>query len=272
MAEVTEETKPAVVSFHFGLPDEPLLARVRRTGAKIYSSATTVAEARWLVDRGADAIIAQGSEAGGHRGMFLTEDIGGPARPVCAPSPGRRRRSRSGDRRGRNRGRAGNSGSLHAGRGRRANRRHLSFDAAIGNFSHPSRGAPGGSGRLDSLNLSFYRAPGESDFESIHPRAWSDERARATISSRHRRRRSASRLPRKARIRRLFAAMGGTGCSANSGGGCRGAHSSPLERGEGCACDCTSDALSAERNARGCRTGTERGDSPDSDLMVRLQS
>ena len=77
MAEVIEEAKPAVVSFHFGLPDESLLARVKQTGAKIYSSATTVSEARWLEDHGVDAIIAQGAEAGGHRGMFLTEDIGG---------------------------------------------------------------------------------------------------------------------------------------------------------------------------------------------------
>lgn len=77
MAEVIEEAKPAVVSFHFGLPHESLLARVKHTGAKIYSSATTVAEAQWLEDHGVDAIIAQGAEAGGHRGMFLTENIGG---------------------------------------------------------------------------------------------------------------------------------------------------------------------------------------------------
>ena len=75
MCEVLEETKPAVVSFHFGLPDEALLARVKRTGALVFSSATTVAEARWLEARGADAIIAQGREAGGHRGMFLSSDI-----------------------------------------------------------------------------------------------------------------------------------------------------------------------------------------------------
>jgi nitronate monooxygenase len=64
-----------VVSFHFGLPDEPLLRRVKTAGAKILSSATSVAEARWLGDHGCDAIIAQGYEAGGHRGMFLTQDI-----------------------------------------------------------------------------------------------------------------------------------------------------------------------------------------------------
>jgi nitronate monooxygenase len=73
--DVVEEFKPEVVSFHFGLPANALLARVRATGAKILSSATTVEEARWLEDHGCDAIIAQGSEAGGHRAMFLTEDL-----------------------------------------------------------------------------------------------------------------------------------------------------------------------------------------------------
>jgi nitronate monooxygenase len=74
-ADVLDEFKPAVVSFHFGLPPAALLARAKAWGAKIFSSATTVAEARWLEDHGADAIIAQGLEAGGHRGMFLTEDL-----------------------------------------------------------------------------------------------------------------------------------------------------------------------------------------------------
>jgi nitronate monooxygenase len=73
-ADVAEAFKPPVVSFHFGLPSADLMARVRSWGAKILSSATTVDEARWLEARGVDAIIAQGSEAGGHRGMFLTED------------------------------------------------------------------------------------------------------------------------------------------------------------------------------------------------------
>jgi nitronate monooxygenase len=74
-ADVLEEFKPPVVSFHFGLPSEDLLARVRGWGAKILSSATTVDEARWLEARGVDAIIAQGLEAGGHRGIFLSEDL-----------------------------------------------------------------------------------------------------------------------------------------------------------------------------------------------------
>jgi len=75
-ADALEEFKPAVVSFHFGLPSEELLAPLRRWGAKILASATTVAEALWLEAHGVDAIIAQGLEAGGHRGNFLTEDLG----------------------------------------------------------------------------------------------------------------------------------------------------------------------------------------------------
>ena len=70
-----EVERPEVVSFHFGLPDAALLARVRATGAKIIASATTVAEARWLEERGCDAIIAMGLEAGGHRGSFLSDNM-----------------------------------------------------------------------------------------------------------------------------------------------------------------------------------------------------
>ncbi len=74
-ADVLAAFKPPVVSFHFGLPDESLLARVRAWGAKVISSATTVEEARWLEAHGADVIVAQGLEAGGHRGMFLSDDL-----------------------------------------------------------------------------------------------------------------------------------------------------------------------------------------------------
>jgi len=74
-ADVLAEYKPAVVSFHFGLPSAELLARVRAWGPKIFSSATTIDEARWLEAHGVDAIIAQGLEAGGHRGIFLSEDL-----------------------------------------------------------------------------------------------------------------------------------------------------------------------------------------------------
>jgi nitronate monooxygenase len=75
ICDLVIEFHPEVVSFHFGLPDEKLLRKAKHTGAKIVSSATSVDEARWLEDRGCDAIVAQGYEAGGHRGIFLTEDV-----------------------------------------------------------------------------------------------------------------------------------------------------------------------------------------------------
>ncbi len=74
-ADVLEEFKPAVVSFHFGLPSAELLARVKALNIKILCSATTVEEACWLEVQGVDAIIAQCLEAGGHRGIFLSEDL-----------------------------------------------------------------------------------------------------------------------------------------------------------------------------------------------------
>ncbi|HEV7574516.1 MAG TPA: nitronate monooxygenase [Caldimonas sp.] len=74
-AAIVEAMRPPVVSFHFGLPEPALLARVRASGARIVSSATTVDEAIWLEQHGVDAIIAQGLEAGGHRGHFLADDI-----------------------------------------------------------------------------------------------------------------------------------------------------------------------------------------------------
>ncbi|GAB5340942.1 nitronate monooxygenase [Pseudomonas fluorescens] len=72
---VVEEFRPEVVSFHFGLPEKALLDRVKATGAKVLSSATTVEEAIWLEQHGCDAIIAMGLEAGGHRGLFLSDDL-----------------------------------------------------------------------------------------------------------------------------------------------------------------------------------------------------
>ena len=74
-AAIVEEFRPAVVSFHFGLPEPALLERVKQTGATVLSTATTVDEALWLEQHCADAIIAQGLEAGGHRGIFLTKDM-----------------------------------------------------------------------------------------------------------------------------------------------------------------------------------------------------
>lgn len=77
--QLVQTHRPAVVSFHFGLPERKLLQEVKAAGAQVWSSATTVAEARWLAANGADAVIAQGWEAGGHRGWFLNHDAGGQA-------------------------------------------------------------------------------------------------------------------------------------------------------------------------------------------------
>ena len=80
---IVEATKPEVVSFHFGLPDSTLLARMKAIGCRIMASATTVAEALWLEERGVDIVIAQGYEAGGHRGTFLAHVFTGrPARAI----------------------------------------------------------------------------------------------------------------------------------------------------------------------------------------------
>ncbi len=75
MLAVLQDMRPRVVSFHFGLPAPALLDGVKRCGALVMSSATTVDEARWLEQHGADVVIAQGVEAGGHRGMFLSDDL-----------------------------------------------------------------------------------------------------------------------------------------------------------------------------------------------------
>jgi len=75
VADVLAPFAPPVVSFHFGLPTAELLARVKAWGAKVVSSATTVEEGLWLQSQGVDAVIAQGLEAGGHRGIFLSDDL-----------------------------------------------------------------------------------------------------------------------------------------------------------------------------------------------------
>jgi nitronate monooxygenase len=82
-SDLLSEFKPAVVSFHFGLPSAELLARARAWGSKIISSATTVEEALWLEAHGVDAVIAQGMEAGGHRGIFLSDDLSSQAGTIA---------------------------------------------------------------------------------------------------------------------------------------------------------------------------------------------
>ena len=157
-AEIIQEAKPPIVSFHFGLPDGSLLDQVKDAYAKIYSSATTVAEAKWLEGRGVDAIIAQGAEAGGHRGMFLTEDIGGQPGlfallpqivdavrvPVIAAGASRTGR---------------NSGCFCAGRFCHTDWHRVPVDAPVDNFDHPSRSASEGKRRIDSAHHLFTGRP-----------------------------------------------------------------------------------------------------------------
>jgi nitronate monooxygenase len=81
---VVEALRPEVVSLHFGLPASDLLARVKQAGCKVISTATTLREALFLAERGIDAIIAQGAEAGGHRGMFLETDIATQIGALCS--------------------------------------------------------------------------------------------------------------------------------------------------------------------------------------------
>ncbi len=75
IADAIESSSPEFISFHFGLPNKELLARIKTWGTTVVSSATTVEEALWLESKGVDGIIVQGFEAGGHRGMFLSDDI-----------------------------------------------------------------------------------------------------------------------------------------------------------------------------------------------------
>ncbi len=72
MAEVVLALGPKLVSFHFGLPEKALVARLRDAGILVLSSATTVREAQILEQGGVDIIVAQGIEAGGHRGTFAS--------------------------------------------------------------------------------------------------------------------------------------------------------------------------------------------------------
>ena len=124
LAALVEELRPPVVSFHFGLPAPELMARVKRSGAKVLSSATTVEEALYLQAGGVDAVIAQGLEAGGHRGMFLGEDMSTQLGTFALLRRCRRRGGCSGDCGRRHRRRAGWPRRWRSGRPG-AGRQHL---------------------------------------------------------------------------------------------------------------------------------------------------
>jgi len=86
MLEMLLETRPAIVSFHFGLPDARRIQALKDAGIVLLASATSVAEARQVEAAGIDAVVAQGYEAGGHRGLFEPER-GDPAIGTFALTP-----------------------------------------------------------------------------------------------------------------------------------------------------------------------------------------
>ena len=181
---IVEELKPEVVSFHFGLPEPSLLARVDATGAKIIGSATTAAEARWLAERGCAAIIAQGAEAGGHRGMFLTSDVSTQvgtfalvpqivdAVTVPVIAAGRHFRW------------ARHSCCIRAGCGRRADRHGLSLLSRSEGERAASRSAQVVSRRRHGDDQSFHRTSGARHRQQADARSGPDEPGCSAIPDR----------------------------------------------------------------------------------------
>jgi hypothetical protein len=191
MADVVAEFAPEVVSFHFGLPEPSLVERVRATGAKLISSATSVDEARWLEDHGCDAIIAQGYEAGGHRGMFLSQDISTQAGTMALVAPSRRCRKGAGHRRRRYWGCKGHCGSLHAWSVRCPDWNGLSVLPGGEDRPTPSGGAEGSEGQRDCAHERFHRTPCSRDRKPPDRGGWPDVRACAGVPARSRDRHAA---------------------------------------------------------------------------------
>ena len=181
---VVEDLRPEVVSFHFGLPAPELVQRVKRAGCKVICSATTRREAMFLAERGVDAIIAQGAEAGGHRGMFLETDVATQIGtfalvqqivtavnvPVIAA------------------GGIGDASSIAAafalGAPGRADRHRLSV-LPRGNDLGAAPGGAGGAGPRDGHRRRAERPPGARHSQSLHPRARADRSGPPCLSSRH---------------------------------------------------------------------------------------
>ena len=206
-ADVLSEFKPPVVSFHFGLPSPDLLQRMRAWGAMVLSSATTVDEARWLEARGADAIIAQGSEAGGHRGLFLSDDlttqigtlalvpqiVSAVSVPVIAA------------------GGIADAAGVRGGAGPRRGRRADRHGVPAVPRSHDQRGAPR---RAEERRRAPHHPhqrlhrPARPRHRQPHdPGGWADQHDRAGVSAGRGRARSPAREGRSARLGRFLAAV-----------------------------------------------------------------
>ena len=207
-ADALDEFEPPVVSFHFGLPAPPLVARVRRWGALVLATATTLDEARWLEARGVDAIVAQGIEAGGHRGNFLSDDltlqpatrdlvariVGAVKVPVIAA--------------GGIADAAGVATVLEARRRRRDGWYGLSALPRSHHQRRAPRGARRPSSARDRVDQPVLGSAGARDRQPIDARAGPDLRRGAGISPRRHRRRAAASRGRAARQRRFLAAVG----------------------------------------------------------------
>ena len=211
LCDVLLEFKPKVASFHFGLPDAALVQRLKAEKIVVISSATTVEEARWLEAHGCDAIIAQGAEAGGHRGMFLTEDVDRQAGtmalvpqvvdavkvPVIA------------------------AGGIGDGRGIAAALALGAAGAQIGTaflltpeaktVALHRAALKAAQRRQHDPHQSFHRTAGARHRQSLHPRSRPALRRRAGVSAGRRRRLSAARRGRGQRLDRFHAAVERTG-------------------------------------------------------------
>ena len=230
MADLLSEFAPPVVSFHFGLPSADLVDRVKAWGALVLSSATTVDEARWLEDHGADAIIAQGVEAGGHRGMFLTSRHHDADRHVCAAAADRSGGESTGGRGGRHRRRQRRGRGDDAGRGGGAGRQRLSAVSGSNHDCVASRRAQERCGAPHRGDERVHRPPGARHRQSRRSRARSDVGVRSGVSVGRCRTSADPRQSGGARQRRLLADVvraepdrlpRDSGCGAHSRAGAR---------------------------------------------------
>ena len=213
---VVEELRPEVVSFHFGLPAPELVQRVKRAGCKVICSATTRREALWLAERGVDAIIAQGAEAGGHRGMFIETEVAtqigtfalvqqiveAVKLPVIAAGGiGDAKRYRRG---------------VCSRRCRRADRHRLSALPRGHHLGLAQAGARRARPR-DGDRRHVERAAGPRHPQSLHQRAGADQSGPPGLSLRHTRARAAAQGGRSERIGRFLLVLVGAGGGAPFG-------------------------------------------------------
>src|SRR5580700_608932 len=203
------ELPPRVVSFHFGLPHPTAVRRVKEAGCIILSSATTVAEARSLEANGADVIIAQGFDAGGHRGSFQRQPGSRPGRDDGAGAANRRRRALAGNCRRRHRRWPRPRSGLRFGRERGPARHGLSWMPRSYRFAAASRAVAQRRRRRDRADARLYRPPGPRIAQSLHYR---DGRQRALgVPAAGEPRRPALAIAERGGARRVHAGLGGSG-------------------------------------------------------------